>query len=215
MIAYTEQYLAHHCIKGQKWGIRRYQNEDGSLTPEGLKRYGSEGFDSKKVKNKVIRKERETLIDKYTESDPRKAKRDALEEKTYELLSKYEFDGDDGGGGRTEADRKAGAKYMELSEQVAQLDREIEASAKEKAAKDLLDKYGSVKMKSVKNGDAARTAATGAAVVGLMVASPILLPVALGAAVVSLPVLAVGSAVDNAKKKKQERKNQNGKQTTE
>lgn len=31
--------LRHHGIKGMKWGIRRYQNEDGSLTPEGEKRY--------------------------------------------------------------------------------------------------------------------------------------------------------------------------------
>lgn len=35
-----EYYLVHHGIKDQKWGIRRYQNEDGSLTPEGRKRYG-------------------------------------------------------------------------------------------------------------------------------------------------------------------------------
>lgn len=28
-------YLSHHGIKGQKWGVRRYQNKDGSLTPEG------------------------------------------------------------------------------------------------------------------------------------------------------------------------------------
>lgn len=35
------EYIAHHGIKGQKWGIRRYQNPDGSLTPEGLARYGS------------------------------------------------------------------------------------------------------------------------------------------------------------------------------
>lgn len=27
--------LYHHGIKGQKWGVRRYQNEDGSLTEEG------------------------------------------------------------------------------------------------------------------------------------------------------------------------------------
>ena len=30
--------LYHHGIKGQKWGVRRYQNEDGSLTEEGLKK---------------------------------------------------------------------------------------------------------------------------------------------------------------------------------
>ncbi len=34
------QELYHHGIKGQKWGIRKYQNEDGSLTEEGKARYG-------------------------------------------------------------------------------------------------------------------------------------------------------------------------------
>ena len=34
-----ENYLAHHGVKGQKWGVRRYQNEDGSLTAEGRARY--------------------------------------------------------------------------------------------------------------------------------------------------------------------------------
>ena len=32
--------LMHHGIKGMKWGIRRYQNPDGSLTADGRKRYG-------------------------------------------------------------------------------------------------------------------------------------------------------------------------------
>lgn len=35
----NETILAHHGIKGQKWGVRRYQNEDGSLTPAGKKLY--------------------------------------------------------------------------------------------------------------------------------------------------------------------------------
>ena len=35
-----ENYISHHGIKGQRWGVRRYQNEDGSLTEAGRKRYG-------------------------------------------------------------------------------------------------------------------------------------------------------------------------------
>ena len=41
------QYLAHHGILGQKWGVRRYQNEDGSLTEAGKKR--------KRLGNSIVR----------------------------------------------------------------------------------------------------------------------------------------------------------------
>lgn len=34
--------LTHHGIKGMKWGVRRFQNKDGSLTPSGKKRYSPE-----------------------------------------------------------------------------------------------------------------------------------------------------------------------------
>ena len=34
--------LAHHGIKGQKWGVRRFQDQNGTLTPEGRKRYRSD-----------------------------------------------------------------------------------------------------------------------------------------------------------------------------
>lgn len=34
--------IAHHGIKGQKWGVRRYQNPDGTLTEYGKHRYKKE-----------------------------------------------------------------------------------------------------------------------------------------------------------------------------
>lgn len=46
----TGPYLAHHGILGQKWGIRRFQNKDGSLTSEGKKRYNTGEGDNDKHK---------------------------------------------------------------------------------------------------------------------------------------------------------------------
>lgn len=40
----NELYLAHHGVLGQKWGVRRFQNANGSLTAEGKKRYGADSI---------------------------------------------------------------------------------------------------------------------------------------------------------------------------
>ena len=42
MIVKSNDDLQHHGIKGQKWGVRRFQNPDGSLTAAGQKRYGKQ-----------------------------------------------------------------------------------------------------------------------------------------------------------------------------
>ena len=69
IIVYDENgqpYIAHHGIKGQKWGVRRFQNPDGSYTEAGRERYGigdgdasnDETFDRRKVDQEIKRLDR-------------------------------------------------------------------------------------------------------------------------------------------------------------
>ena len=48
-----ENYLMHFGILGQKWGVRRFQNSDGSLTPAGMERY--------RVSEKQVRKDQSRM----------------------------------------------------------------------------------------------------------------------------------------------------------
>lgn len=57
--------LYHYGIKGQKWGVRRYQNPDGSLTPAGRKRISKE---YKKVSNRASTKLSKSKNKRYLDS---------------------------------------------------------------------------------------------------------------------------------------------------
>ena len=50
--------MHHHGIKGQKWGIRRFQEEDGDLTPAGKERYANQRKERNKQETPEERKKR-------------------------------------------------------------------------------------------------------------------------------------------------------------
>lgn len=63
--------LYHHGIKGQKWGVRRFQNSDGTLTAAGKKRYGADdqGNLSKKGLKKWYKDSRNDLLNETIDYD--------------------------------------------------------------------------------------------------------------------------------------------------
>ncbi len=56
----TSDELYHHGVLGMKWGVRRYQRKDGSLTSAGLHRY-----DKDRNKLNFLQKHNNKLIEKY------------------------------------------------------------------------------------------------------------------------------------------------------
>lgn len=67
--------LTHWGILGMKWGVRRYQNKDGTLTDAGKKRYDRDTRDLSETKKKRYKED----PDKWVSEDVRSAKRIAEE----------------------------------------------------------------------------------------------------------------------------------------
>ena len=75
--------LRHHGIKGQKWGVRRFQNEDGSLTPAGQKRRsGSES-------RKSLSDDDDSRIRKMSDEEKRLTKNPTKLSESVDRFNKY------------------------------------------------------------------------------------------------------------------------------
>lgn len=102
-ILYKDGYLCHHGIMGQKWGVRRWQYSDGSLTPDGRIHYGvgsereyklssGNADDSNSIYKSLSRKERvyvtarDNPAKQYTNQD----EYNTLLEKNYTIKKKGE-----------------------------------------------------------------------------------------------------------------------------
>ena len=166
--------LYHHGIKGQRWGVRRYQNEDGTLTAEGKKRYGTVGL--KEVSLDTIEKERRAYREKLTNDSDDMKKAKSLEDKARALAKKYDFDPDDGGGGSTKESNDAGIKYMELWQEIDRLRKPYTYGgqkyyeSKKKTEEYLTNKYGTFRMSMLKAKENASKIAFGASVVTALLA---------------------------------------------
>jgi hypothetical protein len=120
----NKNYLAHHGTKGQRWGIRRWQNPDGSLTPAGREHYGygderdsSSKYDIKQLKAETKAKIRYEKAQQKMNAKLEKVKKAEKDRKAKERAA--------------EAEKKAKEKAAEHAKEVAEQKKLLEAFKRE------------------------------------------------------------------------------------
>ena len=120
-------YLAHHGIKGQRWGVRRFQNPDGSLTEKGKRRMKklqgkSDKLDAKKAKlnspkNMVRLSQYKSLsADRHAAANQHKADEDFYRNKASYALTNH------GSKVAIKKADKAHTKYVQEAKKAAEYD---------------------------------------------------------------------------------------------
>ena len=150
-MTYSEEFLMHHGIKGQKWGVRRFQNADGSLTNKGKSRYRQ---------GKEISREHQKLVnEKYDEATKRSTSYRNAKKEYDRLTEKYNLDRpeyDDGSNPMRSAMRYNERKYAEqkrwsVKDDIERMDKEFYEKAEKYADKQILEKYGDVGVSNMKH----------------------------------------------------------------
>lgn len=170
-MANYDDFLMHYGIKGQKWGVRKYQNEDNTLTEEGRRHYGigdgtirkagrlyQAGQGLRKSINKAVTNVADRTKSKVSEVRGPKHMSDAeLNERVKRLRTEAEYarlkrelegGGQNGGGGK-----KGDKKHPYLSKAIAMpvataIGVGVGAIAKEKVSA-FLDNRATMKMKNL------------------------------------------------------------------
>lgn len=171
-----EEVLAHHGVKGMHWGIRRYQNPDGSLTAAGRKRLEKSerrNVYAKRIESKAVDRERKnsSAMLKSAEKKWNKVKDSKDSKRKDKIQDRYEF--------AKQFDSKVAKKQEESRRRANQLTNEY------------VKKYGDKKLKDIKtNADGSigdsevkkviKNALLGGALSAIIPASPVITGMAIG-----------------------------------
>lgn len=150
--SYASDELYHWGVKGMKWGIRRYQNKDGSLTAAGQKRYNKEMQKAQNEQRVLANKKRTQEKMDRLESIRKKNAEDR------EALSgKFKGSGESSGkksvSEMTDAELSAHNQRLRMEKETLELQSRINQLTPQKVSRgqQFVDKYGATIVKTLWN----------------------------------------------------------------
>lgn len=133
-------YLEHHGVKGQKWGVRRYQTKDGSLTPAGKKRYSKgDGKKKKPTPEETTEQKRARLLKSTDAHELYKNKHLLTTAEINERLTR--IDTEKRLGAVAAQDKRGFAKFMENAQKVVKTADDIYKLTQSDAVKAIMKKF--------------------------------------------------------------------------